>query len=40
METTGGNYNTLQVTLYNTQHSFILARKGPVKYPALKIFPP
>ena len=28
--TTGGDYNTSQVALYNTQHSFIWARHGPL----------
>ena len=26
----GGDYNTSQVALYNTQHSFIWARQGPL----------
>ena len=36
---TWGNYNTSQVALYNTQHSLIWARHGPLKHPAFKNFP-
>ena len=30
LDVQGGDYNTSQVALYNTQHSFIWARRGPL----------
>ena len=35
---TGGDYKTSQGALYNTKHSFIWARHGPLYHPALKNF--